>query len=47
MIIIKGKKSLETLPIDGLDLEEEENQGEPSDQLISISLKEEDPTKTV
>lgn len=40
MVIIKGKLPLETMPVDGLDF-----QNEPTEQLSLIPLKEGDPTK--
>lgn len=47
MATIKGKKSLEALLIDGLDLWDEEHWGQLAKDLTSIPLKEEDPTKIV
>ena len=43
----QGKKPTKTLPIDGLDQKEEESWRESVEQLISIFLSNEDPTKTI
>ena len=45
--MIKKKKPMEALSIDRLDQGEEESRREPTEWLISIPLKEEDPTKTI
>ena len=45
--IIKGKRPLNILPIDGLDQWKEESPGESIKQLILILLKEDDLIKTM
>ena len=47
MIFIKNNQSEDSLSVKKLDQRENEERGEPVEQLISIPLKEEDPEKKV
>ena len=47
MISIESNKPEDTLSVDKQDQRENEERGEPAEQLVSISLKEDDPTKTI